>query len=65
MILTELQVQILERHYAGEAPVQIAKALLRNTREVRAIIDLHAKKPDVKYGFKALQQLAREAGLLK
>ena len=65
MNLASHQQEILALHFAGKDPVTIAKALHRNTREVRAVIDLHAKKPGVEHGFSKLQELAREAGVLK
>ena len=65
MNLASHQQEILALHYAGELPVAIAKTLRRNTRDVRAVIALYAKKPGVEHGFRKLQELAREAGVLK
>jgi len=65
MNLASHQQEILALHYAGKDPVTIAKALRRNTRDVRAVIQLYAKKPGVEFGFRKLRQLAKEAGVLK
>jgi len=65
MNLASHQQEILALHYGGQDAVAIAKALHRNTREVRAVIQLYAKKPGVEFGFRKLRELAKEAGVLK
>jgi hypothetical protein len=46
------------------SPKEIAKKVHRNAKEIFAIIELHAKKPELELGFRGMQKLAREAGLI-
>lgn len=62
--LTALKIRVLELHYEGIPPKEIAKKVHRNTKEILAIIELHAKKPELQLGFRGMQALAREAGLI-
>lgn len=62
--LTALKIRVLELHYEGMPPKDIAKKVHRNTKEILAIIELHAKRPELQLGFRGMQQLAREAGLI-
>jgi hypothetical protein len=61
--LSSLQLRVLELHYEGMPPKEIAKKVHRNAKEIMAIIELHAKKPELQLGFRGMQKLAREAGL--
>jgi hypothetical protein len=60
----EIKIRILELYEAGMLPGDIAKKVNRMTRDVDAIIQLYAKKPDLLLGFKGMRELAREAGLI-
>jgi transcriptional regulator len=64
MSLSPLQVRVLELHEAGLSEKEIAKKLHRMTKEIVAILELHAKRPDLQFGMKGLRALAKEAGLL-
>lgn len=64
MSLTPLQIRILELYAEGLEIKEIAKKVHRNSKEVHAVIELHGKKPELELGFRGMQKLAREAGLI-
>jgi transcriptional regulator len=65
MSLSPLQLRVLELHEQGLTPKEISKKVHRMTKEVVAILELRAKRPDLQYGMKGLRDLAKDAGLIK
>jgi hypothetical protein len=65
MSLSPLQLRVLELHEQGLASKEISKKVHRMTKEIVAILKLHAKRPDLQYGMKGLRALAKDAGLIK
>lgn len=64
--LSVIRSRILTMHEKGELSVVIARQLGMTTAEVNGLIATKPKpKPHVEHGFSKLQELAREAGVLK
>lgn len=64
--LAVIRSRILTMHEKGELSVVIARQLGMTTAEVNGIVaTIPKQKPQVQHGFSKLQELAREAGVLK
>lgn len=64
--LSVIRSRIITMHEKGELSVVIARQLGITTAEVNGIVATIPKpKPRVEHGFSKLQELAREAGVLK
>lgn len=64
--LSVIRSRIITMHEKGELSVVIARQLGMTTAEVNGLIATIPKpKPKIEHGFSKLQELAREAGVLK